>query len=159
MLLVVATSTYDPVKYDMFLNVLEGLKALGLAGHDKGQGRYFKTAFGASQLPGRASRIWATPKLLGLAKSLGIHEANSADHFKPEPPRNPLVLRDKATRQGNIKKRGKIIRDYKRTPHTERLEADVRELNKFLDGCDIRGGVHEGYTRNFNLRRWTKAVG
>jgi len=54
---------HDPVKYDMFMRVLEGLKALRLVGHRKGQSRY---ANGNAQLPGHAARFWATSKLLRL---------------------------------------------------------------------------------------------
>jgi hypothetical protein len=36
------------------------------------------------------------------------------------------------------------------TPHTERLEANVRELNSFLDAFKYEGGRHHGYTRIFN---------
>jgi hypothetical protein len=47
----------------MFMRVLEGLKALRLVGHRKGQSRY---ANGNAQLPGHAARFWATSKLLRL---------------------------------------------------------------------------------------------
>jgi hypothetical protein len=36
------------------------------------------------------------------------------------------------------------------TPHTEHLEANVRELNSFLDAFKYEGGRHHGYTRIFN---------
>jgi hypothetical protein len=91
-----------------------------------------------------------------LAKTFGIHEGNINDHFKPEPPTNPLVLRDYATGRGVNRERGPIIRDYERTAHTERLASNVRELNEFIRDCKITGGVHEGYTRNFNNLSWDK---
>jgi hypothetical protein len=52
--------------------------------------------------------------------------------------------------------RGRIIRNYKRTEHAERLAADIRELNEFLARCELTGGEHHGYTRNFNNRSWKK---
>lgn len=70
----------DNVKYDMFTKVLEGLKTLGLVGHQKGQSRYRKTPFGNASEPGHAARFWATSKLLGLAAHYGIHDKNIADH-------------------------------------------------------------------------------
>ena len=150
---------HDPVKYDMFWRVVEGLKALGLIEHRKGQTRYRTSAFGPEYkvpLPGRAARFWATSKLIALAEAHGIHAENISDHFVPEPPRNPLVLRDYAVGRGVNKERGRIIKDYERTTHTKKLEADVRELNEFFSRFRLEGGLHYGYTRCFNLRSWNK---
>jgi hypothetical protein len=148
----------DPVTYDVFMRVLDALKALGLVGHEKGKTRFSKVPeWGVSEtLPGRASRFWATDKLMKLAETFGIHEGNIGDHFSPEPPTNPLVLRDYATGKGAYRERGPIIRDYKRTAHTKQLAADIRELNEFLRGCKITGGEHHGFTRNFNNASWDK---
>jgi hypothetical protein len=148
----------DPVTYDLFKRALDGLKALELVGQEAGQTRFRKVEeWGTSvTLPGRGSRFWATAKLLKLAEEHGITKANVRRHFKPGPPHNPLVLRDYATGIGRTRRRGPIIKDYERTEDTKRLAADIRDLNAFLAGCDISGGVHEGYTRNFNLCQWNK---
>ena len=146
---------HDPVKYDMFLRMLEGLKALELVGHLKGTTRYRKSEVGSVTLPGRAARFWATGKLLGLAEHYGINIGNVGDHFAPEPPRHPLVLKDYATGRGRDRERGRRV-NYKHTLKTERLEADVRELNEFLARFELMGGEHYGYTRVFNNRCWKK---
>jgi hypothetical protein len=151
--------TNDPVKYDMFMRAFEGLKALEFVGHHKGQTRYRRTGFSEKHsvaLPGRAARFWATPKLVKLAGTFGIHEGNVGDHFKPELPSNPLVLRDYGSGLGRNRERGPIIKDYQRTEHTKQLEADIRELNEFLARFKFTGGEHHGYTRNFNLAAWNK---
>jgi hypothetical protein len=84
-----------PVKYDMFMGVLDGLKAFGLVGHRRGQTRSRDAGFGfRATIPGRAARFWATAKLVKLAEEHGIHSGNVRDHFFPEPPTNPLVLSD-----------------------------------------------------------------
>jgi hypothetical protein len=145
-----------PVSYDLFKNVLNGLKALELVGHEMGQQRYSKGPFGTAQLPGRASRFWATDKLVKLAEHYGVRLDAIKDHFKPDPPYNPLVLRDYAVGKGVNKERGRIIKDYQRTKHTERLAADIRDLNEFLVDCEITGGEHHGFTRNFNNAAWDK---
>jgi len=117
-----------PVKYDMFMRVLDGLKALGLVEHRKGRTRYVETGFAARvTVPGRAARFWATTKLLELAQDHGINSDNVDDHFFPEPPTNPLVLKDYATGRGQSKEQGSRIK-YKRTAQTEKLERDVKEL-------------------------------
>jgi hypothetical protein len=145
-----------PVKYDMFMAALDGLKAIGLVEHRKGRTRYVDTQFGFNAtVPGHAARFWATPKLLKLAEEHGITSDNVEEHFFPEPPTNPLVLRDYATGRGQNKERGPIIK-YKRTPETEQLERDVKQLNEFLARFKITGGKHEGYHRTFNNASWDK---
>jgi hypothetical protein len=145
-----------PVKYDMFMKALDGLKALGLVEHRKGRTRSRDTGFGFRvTVPGRASRFWATPKLVKFAKEHGIHSGNVGDHFFPEPPTNPLVLRDYASGRGQNKERGRIIK-YQRTPETDKLERDIKELNDFLARFKITGGKHEGYHRTFNNASWDK---
>jgi hypothetical protein len=47
------------VKYDTFVKVLDGLKALDLVGHQKGKSRYRKTLFGNAPERGHAARFWA----------------------------------------------------------------------------------------------------
>ena len=146
------------MNYDVFMGVLKGLKALELVGHEQGRTRFRKIPeWGISAtLPGRASRFWATAKLVEFAEHRGIRLDNIGDHFQPEPPHNPLVLRDYATGKGANRERGQIVKNYRRTTHTKRLAADIRELNEFLAGCDITGGEHHGYTRNFNNNSWRK---
>jgi hypothetical protein len=39
---------------------------------------------------------------------------------------------------------------YTPSEHTKALEADVKRLNTFLDGHELRGGTHRGYIRIFN---------
>ena len=45
---------------------------------------------------------------------------------------------------------------YKHTPETERLEADIRELNDFWVPFELGGGEHNGYIRVFNNLAWDK---
>ena len=151
----------DPVKYDVFKRAVDGLKALGFIGHARGQSRYRTSAFDPGdklkyKVPGHAARFWATAKLVALGELHGITGTNVRDHFAPEPPANPLVLKDFGTGYGRNRENGRIIRDYKRTPETERLAADVHELNAFLAGFEIRGGDHHGYVRIFNNASWFK---
>jgi hypothetical protein len=147
------------VKYDMFTKVLNGLKTLDLVGHQKGQSRYRRTTFGNAPVPGQASRFWATGKLLRLTQQYGIDTDNVGEHFAPEPPRNPLVLKDYAIGRGKDRESGRRIK-YKNTrfdtPEAKRLEEDVRELNEFLARFEILGGEHYGYERVFNNLSWKK---
>jgi len=141
---------HEPVKYDVFMKVLEGLKGLELVGHMKGQSRYRKTPFGTVQLPGLGARFWATGNLLRLAEHCGIDSSNVGEHFAPEPPKSPLVLKDYATGRGRDRESGRRVK-YDHTPETERLEADVRELNEFLTRFELMGGEHSSGVRNLVL--------
>ena len=149
----------DPVKYDMFTTVLEGLKGLELVGHRRGTTRYRKTSFGASVPSQAAGLVFGRPgKLLTLAEHYGIHGGNVGEHFAPEPPTNPLVLKDYATGRGRNRERGRRV-NYERTPETKRLEADVRELNEFLARFDLVGGetrrLHPRVQQSFLEEGWS----
>ena len=149
----------DKVKYDLFTQVLDGLKTLGLVFHLKGQARYRKTPFGNAPERGQAARFWATSKLMRLAARYGIHTDNVSDHFAPEPPKNPLVLKDYAIGKGKDRESGRRIKWRNTrldTPDAKRLEADVRELNDFLARYELTGGEHYGYERIFNNLSWKK---
>jgi hypothetical protein len=147
-----------PVKYDMFMRALAGLRALGLVEQQKGRTRYREAGFDDIRVTvaGRASRFWATSKLLQLAEEHGINSGNVEEHFRPELSQHPLVLRDWSTGgRGQDKERGRRIK-YKRTAETDRLEQDVRELNEFLARFTLTGGRHEAYQRTFNNSEWNK---
>jgi hypothetical protein len=141
------TMTFDdvPVNYKVFRAVLDGLKGLSYLGVELGAMR-----------SGRTTAFWATNKLLRRAEDFGIHLGNINVNFKPEPPPNPLVLRGPATRKGKRKIKGEVIRVYRRTEETRRLEAEVRELNDYLATCEITGGEHQGYARIYNNASWRK---
>jgi hypothetical protein len=138
------TFTDVPVGYDVFKMMLTGLEALGFV-------EFVKGSWG-----GRATTFWATENLVNLAAQYGVRLEKVRTHFKPEPPHNPLVMRGRGGRRGNKKIRGMIIKNYKRTEQTRQLEADLKELNAFLADCEITGGEHEGFTRNFNAGSWKK---
>jgi hypothetical protein len=77
-------------RFDVRYRELSG-KKLDLIGHRKGQTRFRKTEFNPGEavseaLLGRASRFWATGKLLRLAAQCGIDSDNVREHFAPEPP-------------------------------------------------------------------------
>ena len=65
------------------------------------------------------------------------------------------MLKDYATGRGKNRESGKKVK-YPHTPQTERLEADIRELNDFWVPFELRGGEHNGYIRVFNNHAWDK---
>jgi len=78
-------------------------------------------------------------------------------HFRLEPPRHPLVLKAVSVGKGHLKVPGARMDDFTRTPLTERLEAEVININEFLSGFDIGGGIHYGLSTR--LRRSLRCSG
>lgn len=97
----------------------------------------------------KAARWRATGKLLRLAAVRGITPENVHEHFYQKIPDKPLVLRAPSKREHRNKVRGKRI-PFRETPQTKALEHDLKRLNAFLDGFEIEGASHRGYTRIFN---------
>jgi hypothetical protein len=98
---------------------------------------------------GKATRFRATPRLNGLSEEFGIRRGEAKRHFIRALPRNPLVLKKASVRHAGIKVSGHQMR-FQPNDRTRMLEADVREINEFIDRHDLTGGTHRGYRRIFN---------
>jgi hypothetical protein len=139
-----------PVGHRVFMAAKDALEALGLVKIAKGFQKWADFGSGKVSLPGYATRFIATPRLLKLAESHGVPLAEARDHFVPELPAHPLQLRAASTRDPfGGKLQGRRLK-FDHTPRTEKLEKQVRQLNEFLAGFDIRGGTHRGFIRGFN---------
>jgi hypothetical protein len=141
------------ISYHAFRRVLDRFKELDLIEHKEGY-RQLVAGFdpGGPKLATRsyASRFRATPKLIALAAECGVPVDQAKHHFILRLPAHPLVLKATSTRDpGGQKQQGKNLK-FAETEKTEKLEADVMELNKFLDTFQLRGGIHRGYIRVFN---------
>jgi hypothetical protein len=127
------------------------MAAAGLLETYKGWQGAWSDGFGA-RLPliRKATRFRATQRLLDMSAAHGIQPADFHLHFLLPLPENPLQLR--ATSQVNSAGRkisGRMMR-YEHTDATGRVEQQLKQLNAFLDTCDLRYGVHRGYIRVFN---------
>ena len=145
--------TGQDVGYHAFKRVLERLKELGFVEHKPGY-RQLIEGFDPSgpkiATQSRTSRFRATPKLLALADECGVPAVEAKRHFLQQLPKHPLVLKATSTRdRGGQKQQGKNLK-FGKTEKTDKLEADVLELNKFLDQFKLQGGIHRGYIRVFN---------
>ena len=158
-----ANFTDASVTYTDFRRVLEASEKAELI--ERLRGHYQRYDFGGGVVAGKgqASRFRALPKLIAFAAEHGVTRENLDDHFErkvPELPPKPLVLRGSSTRLGHRKFKGQGLR-FDRTEQTDRLEQDIRDLNKFLAQHEISGGIHRGYRRIFNQGdrtpyRWNK---
>src|SRR5262249_54644757 len=98
---------------------------------------------------GKATRLRAATALLALLERHGITWGTAKHHLLRNLPAHPLVLKKSSNRRGREKVPGTQIR-FQPTPQSEALEAEVRELNKFIDEHELLGGTHRGYRRIFN---------
>jgi hypothetical protein len=143
--------TGQDVSYHSFKRVLDRFKQLDLIEHKEGY-RQLAGFDGGPKVAvrSRASRFRATPKLLDLAAECGVPVDQAKHHFIVALPEHPLVKKATSTWDPyGHKERGRNLK-FASTEKTEKLEADVVELNKFLDRFQLRGGVHRGYIRVFN---------
>src|SRR5262249_6172677 len=142
--------TESNVGYRVFKALVDALEDLGLLESHKGyQG--WGEPFGARVVVRRkATRFRATQKLLDICVQHGVHIEDFHEHFLVPLPEHPLQLRrsSKRTEYGR-KIPGKPMR-YKPNEATENVERSLKELNKFFDQFELRGGIHRGYIRVFN---------
>ena len=136
----------------MFVRVLGALKELGLVEHAPGVAKYTDFGTGAFAYDRKAARFTATAALLKLTAKHRVRLQSSHIHFayQYELPKRPLQARKaKFTSQYTRKQvRGSAMK-IDPTEVSSKLEADVRELNEFLERQQIEGGVHHGYIRIF----------
>jgi hypothetical protein len=138
------------VSYRDFLAIHKALQGLGLI--EVLPGFYRRTSPFGDRSPephGKATRFRATPQLSGLSEEFGIPRGQAKRHFIRGLPSFPLVLKAASTRYAGIKHSGRTMR-FKHDDRTRRLEAEVHEINEFIDQHDLTGGTHRGYRRIFN---------
>jgi uncharacterized protein YecT (DUF1311 family) len=146
-----------PVGYRVFLKVVESLKRLKLIEQVGGVNQYVQGFDGDSGNPsaesakGLVARRYAARfravGLLDISIAHGVLPSEAAEHyaFEHRLPKHPLQKRTASKRSPFGRKlRGKVM-PCDRTQLSDRLEAEVRELNEFLADQQIEGGIHEGY--------------
>ena len=141
----------EEVKYTAFTQLVDRLVELGLVEQKRGYRQTFSFDPGGPSLAFAkyASRFRATEALLATCAQYGVAAAEAKDHFITDLPSKPLQLRSGSTRnEWGQKIRGRSM-PFEHTELTQELEAQVRELNKFLNQFELRGGTHRGYVRIF----------
>ena len=143
--------TGQAVSYRTFRSLVDAMESLGLLESYKGF-QMWSPSFDGASLPMRqkATRFQATQQLLDIFEQHGVRAADFHQHFLIPLPKNPLRLRATSRRNDyGMKISGRLMR-FERTALTMKLEQELKDLNKFLDGFELRGGIHRGYTRVFN---------
>ena len=150
-----AAASFDDssVSYRTFKSVAEALGTLGLIEKKVGYRRVMRFNPDDPWLAHstHATRFRATAELVSKAREAGITTENIKEHFVRGLPEHPLILKATSKRNSHgAKFRGKRMK-FTHTDRTDQLEDEVKSLNQFLDGFDIRGGTHGGYVRTFNM--------
>ena len=143
--------TESGVGYRVFKAVVDALVNLGLIESRKGF-QQWRPVFSDKILPTirKATRFRATKQLVAICEQHGVHASDFHQHFLIPLPEHPLQLRGTSKRsEYGDKIRGRPMR-FNPTAATERLEKQLKELNAFFDGFELRGGRHRGYLRIFN---------
>jgi hypothetical protein len=156
--------TGGPIGHRGFTRSLAALKGLRLVEHAEGFAEITRSAFEVTegyQVVGKAvapsvtnrwaSRFRATDALLQLAERRRVRVQSSHKHFafQYELPKRPLQKRMTNAKDNYYSRkqvRGRLMA-IDPTEVSTKLEADVRELNEFLERQQIEGGVHHGYIR------------
>lgn len=137
------------VSYLTFKELIECLRGLALVDQIEG----YKVSNEPGDTGKYAARFRATPSLLRLCREHGVEPTKALDHFKfdYDLPKEPLELRARklVSFYSDTRQVGTPM-DFERTSKVEQLESQVRELNEFFAGQDLRGGAHEGYVRIFH---------
>ena len=128
--------TDEPVSYRDFHAIFEAMRALDLIEVKPG---YFSHKEGDCQ-HGSCTRLRSSPEFLELAGQHGIDLKEARLHFHRLLPAKPLVLRASSERHGHRKIHGRRMK-IRPTERVRELEADVREINEFIEEHDLRHGA------------------
>ncbi|GEO15992.1 hypothetical protein [Microvirga aerophila] len=149
------TFTDGPVSHRTFVRIVNALSEVGLVTKTPGYQRWARLSAQEADnthlvIEAKAACFRASRRLFEAAKAKGITPENFHLHFMQSLPKQPIVLKSASRQERGNKIVGKSMR-VMRTPEVERLKADVKRLNTFLDGFNLDGGTHRGYRRTFNL--------
>lgn len=138
------------VSYRVFKSVVDALAELKLLEVNKGFQTWGNPFGKRVPMIQKATRSRASQALLDLCDRHGVHVADFHQHFLIPLPDDPLILHASSRRtEYGTKIPGKPM-SFEQTPHTDRLEEELKRLNQFLDGFELSGGIHRGYIRVFN---------
>jgi hypothetical protein len=133
------------VSYRTFRSIFEALRSLALIDVKPGYVRKMESG----RQHRRCTRLRSSLRLRVLAEQHGIYMNDARRHFRRHLPDKPLVLHGSSRRYGAFKVQGQGI-SFHATEQTRQLEAEVEEINEFIEEHDLRHGNHRGYRRIFN---------
>ena len=141
-----------PIGYKTFKPIVQAMETSGLI--DVSLGRNSQAIdFGFEQKPAYrpsfATRFRPTATMAAMALEAGIGDQAVTKHFPPQLPKRVIEVRAKSENTRGRKVTGKKLK-FAHTEKSRAMEAEIKELNRFLVTFELEGAGFSGYRRLFH---------
>ena len=99
--------------------------------------------------PGFATRFRPTATMATMALEAGVSDQSATKHFPPQLPKQVIEVRAKSENTRGRKIKGKKLK-FAHTEKSRAMEAEIKELNRFLVNFELEGAGFSGYRRLFH---------
>jgi len=149
-----STSAFSdrPVGYKTFKTIVETMEAAGLIKVSLGRNSkniQFDKSDKVTYSPGFATRFKPTPLLVSMADDAGVDGKAVTKHFPPQLPKQVIEVRARSQNNRGHKIKGRKLK-FSHTEKSRAMEAEVKELNRFLVSFDLDGAGFSGFRRMFH---------
>ena len=149
-----STSAFSdrPVGYKAFKTIVETMEAAGLIKVSLGRNSkniQFDKSDKVSYSPGFATRFKPTPLLVSMAEKAWVDGKAVTKHFPPQLPKQVIEVRARSQNNRGHKIKGRKLK-FTETEKSRVMEAEVKELNRFLTSFDLDGAGFSGFRRLFH---------
>ena len=149
-----STSAFSdrPVGYKAFKTIVETMEAAGLIKVSLGRNSkniQFDKSDKVSYSPGFATRFKPTPLLVSMAEKAWVDGKAVTKHFPPQLPKQVIEVRARSQNTRGHKIKGRKLK-FTQTEKSRVMEAEVKELNRFLASFDLDGAGFSGFRRLFH---------
>ena len=149
-----STSAFSdrPVGYKTFKTIVKTMEALGLIKVSLGRNSKnikFDESDKVSYSPSFATRFKPTQLLAKMADEAGVDGKAVTKHFPPQLPKQVIEVRARSQNNRGHKIKGRKLK-FTHTDKSKAMEAEVKELNRFLVSFDLDGAGFSGFRRLFH---------
>ncbi|XDZ70294.1 hypothetical protein AB8879_09985 [Alphaproteobacteria bacterium LSUCC0744] len=141
-----------PIGYKTFKPIVQAMETAGLIDVSLGrnsQGNDFGFGQQPAYTPGYATRFRPTATMAAMALEAGIVDQAVTKHFPPQLPKRVIEVRAKSENTRGHKVKGKKLK-FAHTEKSRAMEAEIKELNRFLVTFELEGAGFSGYRRLFH---------
>ena len=140
-----------PIGYKTFKPIVQAMETAGLIDGSLGRNSQ-ATDFSFAQKPARpgyATRFRPTAIMAAMALEAGVSDQSADKHFPPQLPKRVIKVRAKSENTRGRKIKGKKLK-FAHTEKSRAMEAEIKELNRFLVDFELEGAGFSGYRRLFH---------
>jgi hypothetical protein len=141
-----------PIGYWTFKRIIHAMETGGLIDVSLGrnsQATDFSFAQKPAYRPSFATRFRPTTTMAAMAREAGIVDQAVPKHFPPQLPKQVIEVRAKSENTRGRKIKGKKLK-FAHTEKSRAMEAEIKELNRFLVDFELEGAGFSGYRRLFH---------